>query len=150
MPDCDDKNVFLAISSWLTGFSDVELLGTGLLETYWEVVQREASVENLQYFLAASRDVLAQGDGCETTTHQLILERLIPASCYDNLAQNIVYMWYAGAWYPTVSTATDLAQVRNISPNAYIQGLMWAAADTHPPGAKQPGFGSWAEPPVGV
>ena len=55
-------------------------------------------------------------------------------------------MWYMGQWAPSVNQATNLAQARNISPNAYVQGLVWNLADTHPPGAKQPGFGSWAKP----
>ncbi|NNH33825.1 hypothetical protein C9413_32005, partial [Rhizobium sp. SEMIA 4085] len=34
-----------------------------------------------------------------------------------------------------------------VSPDAYIEGLLWKAIGAHPAGAKGPGFGSWAFPP---
>jgi hypothetical protein len=46
-------------------------------------------------------------------------------------------MWYNGNWGQNV-----------VSGQAYIQGLIWDAAEAHPPGAKQPGYGSWAIPPL--
>jgi hypothetical protein len=94
-------------------------------------------------------DILRKGAGDEVALNAMIAADLFPLSCYGGLAQYIIFMWYTGQWEPTV-TAQDvnLEQVRNISPEAYVQGLVWAAADTHPPGAKQPGYASWAAPPV--
>ena len=45
-----------------------------------------------------------------------------------------------GAW------ANDVTFV--VSPQSYTEGLVWKAIHTHPPAAKQPGYGSWALPPV--
>ena len=39
---------------------------------------------------------------------------------------------------------------RIISAEAYMEGLLWRAAGTHPQGAKQPGYGSWSFPPVQI
>ncbi len=35
-----------------------------------------------------------------------------------------------------------------VSAAAYTEGLLWRAIGAHPPGAKAPGYGSWAVPPV--
>ncbi|WP_411075768.1 hypothetical protein [Streptomyces sp. cmx-4-7] len=35
-----------------------------------------------------------------------------------------------------------------VSPDAYTEGLLWRAIGAHPSGAKAPGYGSWASPPV--
>ena len=45
-----------------------------------------------------------------------------------------------GAW------ANDVTFV--VSTQSYTEGLVWKAIHTHPPAAKQPGYGSWALPPV--
>ena len=41
--------------------------------------------------------------------------------------------------------ASDQDQI--VSPEAYVQGLVWQAIDAHPRSAKPPGFGTWAFPP---
>ncbi len=149
MSPIQQQQVFLSISVWLTGYDEVQLQGTGMQETYFATITQESTAENLQLFLAEAAFILASGEGDEAKTNALIADRLMPSSSYDNLAQNIIYMWYSGQWEPTVSASNaNLQEVRNISPNAYIQGLMWDAAQTHPPGAKQPGYGSWATLPL--
>ena len=63
----------------------------------------------------------------------------MPDSLYNGLAKNIITMWYMGNWMNTV-----------ISPQSYVQGLIWGVAETHPPGAKQPGYASWSTAPKTV
>ena len=139
---------FLEISAHLTGFEAIELQGSGMLETYYETIATKTGDATVTYFFEEVARVLEQGGGDPGKIEELIKVRLFPASCYGNLAQNIISMWYTGAWVPDTNAATSLAQMRNISPAAYVQGLMWPAIHTHPPGAKQPGYGSWAEPPI--
>jgi hypothetical protein len=56
-------------------------------------------------------------------------------------------LWYSGSLFNMALTN----QPSNIiNAEAYKQGLMWTAGHTHPPGAKQPGYGSWAKPPITV
>ena len=139
---------FLEISAWLTGFEVVELEATGMAETYFKVIEHETPADTLHLFFTEARNILKTGLGDVEKTDALIASRLFPVSNYGGLAQNMVFMWYSGQWQPAVNAPdANLAQVRNISQNAYVEGLMWVAAETHPPGAKQPGFGSWAQIP---
>jgi len=140
---------FLRISACLTGFEVVELQATGLSEKYLSVVTQGTPADVLAQFFKEAERILQAGEINPSAIETMIAASLFPLSCFGGLAQNIVFMWYTGQWQPTVdATNVDLETVRNISPDAYIQGLVWAAAETHPPGAKQPGYGSWAMPPL--
>jgi hypothetical protein len=142
-------STFLRISACLTGFEVVELQGTGLSEKYLSVVTQATPADTLVQFFAEAERILKAGEGDPAAIEPLIAANLFPLSCFGGLAQNIVFMWYSGQWQPTVDAPNvDLETVRNISPDAYVQGLVWTAAETHPPGAKQPGYGSWAKPPL--
>ncbi len=72
------------------------------------------------------------------------------------LARNLIVLWYLGQWNQLPADWRDawganaMDQTCIISPEAYVQGLVWPAIHTHPPGAKMPGYGSWALPPVGA
>ncbi len=142
-------DLFLPISAWLTGFDTTELQATGMTATYYATITTKNTASCIDDFFAQAELVLQEGGGDEDKTNSLIASQLFPTSCYNNLAQNIITMWYTGEWAPDVNAAPSLAEAHNISPNAYVQGLMWTAASTHPPGAKQPGYGSWADPPIG-
>jgi hypothetical protein len=142
-------STFLRISACLTGFELVELQGTGLSEKYLSVVTQATPADTLVQFFAEAERILQAGEGNPAAIEPMIAANLFPQSCFGGLAQNIVFMWYSGQWQPTVDAPNvDLETVRNISPDAYVQGLVWTAAETHPPGAKQPGYGSWAKPPL--
>jgi hypothetical protein len=129
-------NTFLDISVFLTGFNKMELLGTGMLETYFNVVMNMNNVALVESFLAESEKILAKNQGNAEKINNEILHKLMPDSLYNGLAKNIITMWYMGNWMNTV-----------INPQSYVQGLIWGVAETHPPGAKQPGYASWASAP---
>lgn len=143
-------SLFLRISSYLTGFEVTELRATGLAEKYISVVVQETLAGTLAQFFKESEAILQAGEGNPDAIGPLIASNLFPPSCFGGLAQNIVVMWYFGQWQPAVTAeeAKSLQTARNISPDAYVQGLVWTAAQTHPPGAKQQGYGSWAMPPL--
>ena len=130
---------FLQISSYLTGFNEVELLGTGMLDTYLKTVEENNSSSDVQLFIEASAAIITEAKGNNQQLNNAIATRLIPNSYYNNLAQNIITMWYTGTWNSNV-----------ISPQSYVQGLIWDIAEAHPPGAKQPGYGSWSIPPLKI
>ena len=132
-------NTFLDISVFLTGFNKMELLGTGMLETYFNVVMNMNNVALVESFLAESEKILAKNQGNAEKINNEILHKLMPDSLYNGLAKNIITMWYMGNWMNTV-----------ISPQSYVQGLIWGVAETHPPGAKQPGYASWSTAPKTV
>jgi len=133
----DERGLFLQISVWLTGFDEAELQGTGMLETYYETVISKNTASDVRYFFDEVAKILAAGKNHEAQIEKSIASNLMPISAYSNLAQNIITMWYTGNWGSGV-----------ISGQAYVQGLVWDAAETHPPGAKQPGYGSWSMPPL--
>jgi hypothetical protein len=136
---------FLQLSVTLTGFDDYELLGTGLLETYYEEVLRIIGAREAGALLGAAQRI---PDGDETAFRTQILN-----DCrFGPVARSILTMWYLGAWaqlprewrnsYGATNEDTDHV----VSAAAYREGLVWPAAGTHPMGAKQQGFGSWAKP----
>jgi hypothetical protein len=134
----------------LTGFEVTELEATGMAEKYLAVVEQATPADTLTGFFQQSETILQAGEANPEAIDPLIAANLFPSSCFGGLAQNIVLMWYFGEWYPAVQAeeAKSLQNARNISPNAYVQGLVWAVVKAHPPGAKQPGYGSWAMPPL--
>lgn len=140
---------FLAISAWLTGFEQVELQGTGMVDTYYQTVIAKNGAADVDYFFAEAAAILAETAGDEAQTLAQIKSRLIPDSCYNSLAKNIILMWYTGEWYTQTDDPSTISSSQ-INGESYVQGLMWTAAETHPPGAKQPGYGSWAEPPIRI
>jgi len=136
---------FLRLSVILTGFDESELQGTGMLEAYYdELLLIIGSREAGSLFGA----LLRVDDGDEDSFRSVILED----ARYGPVARNVLTMWYLGTWaqLPRAwresygATAYDTDHV--VSAAAYREGLVWPAAGTHPMGAKQQGYGSWAKP----
>lgn len=144
-----ETELFLEISALLTGFNKTELQGTGMVATYYNCVanvpqntnysnedKKENNI-NVAFFFAEVQEILEQSKGNEEKLTAAIASRLMPASAYNGLAQSIATLWYTGNWGANV-----------VGSQSYIQGLMWNVAEAHPPGAKQPGFGSWSIAPL--
>ncbi|WP_448701905.1 hypothetical protein ACFGVR_06515 [Mucilaginibacter sp. AW1-3] len=140
--------LFLKISALLTGFNKAELQGTGMVAVYCDCVSNtpqnpnysdedlKANTANADFFFAEVSSIFKTSKN-EAEILQAIASRLMPVSAYNALAQSIINLWYTGNWGANVVAA-----------QSYIQGLMWDTAEAHPPGAKQPGFGSWSLPPL--
>lgn len=149
--ETEQQRNFLQISVHLTGFSEIDLLGTGMLKTYMETCQRKTSENPASWplFLQKARKIIALKD--QTGINAAIKNNLLAGELED-LTKNVIKMWYLGNWYPLIWNGESwepkpktLPEV--ISVNSYKEGLVWKAVETHPPGAKQPGFGSWSKPP---
>lgn len=139
--------LFLAISARLTGFEVVELEGTGMTQTYFDTLAQNTAPDVLNWFFAEAAAILALQD--DSAIDAAIRSRLLPDSSYDATAKAIILMWYTGEWYTNIGDPSKMMS-NQIDGQSYVQGLMWSVADAHPPGAKQPGFGSWAEPPIQI
>jgi hypothetical protein len=139
--------LFLAISVRLTGFEAVELEGTGMTQTYFDTLSNNTAADVLALFFEEAAAILALPD--DEAIDAAIRSRLMPDSSYDATAKVIILMWYTGEWYSGIGESANVASTQIDGPS-YVQGLMWEAAETHPPGAKQPGYGSWAEPPIRI
>lgn len=147
MDTCDRQALFLAISARLTGFEAVELEGTGMTQTYFETLTSRTASDALDWFFEEAASILALSD--DEAIDAAIRSTLLPDSSYDATAKAIILMWYTGEWYTGIDTPANLSSTQIDGPS-YVQGLMWNAAEAHPPGAKQPGYGSWAEPPIRI
>jgi hypothetical protein len=132
-----EEDLFLEISVYLTGYNEAELQGTGMIETYYQAVQKNNTPSDVTFFFEEVAAILEESKGDEALIEKAISSRLMPASAYNGMAINIITLWYTGNWGNNV-----------VSGQAYVQGLVWDAAQTHPPGAKQPGYGSWSMPPL--
>jgi hypothetical protein len=144
------KDRFLALSAEITAFTTFDLLGTGMADAYLAAVIDVVGEATVEQLLDAWERVRRAGQDLEENLRREIFgdEKLGP------IARNIIKLWYIGTWYqlPYAWTQTFGALEKDVtfvvSPDAYVEGLLWPAIGSHPPGAKAPGYGSWATPPV--
>jgi hypothetical protein len=138
---------FLDLSAFLTGFGRLELLGSGVADGLLRALDAVVPVTIVDSLLEAYERLPAGGDREAAFTAIFEDPQLGP------VAQNLIRMWYCGTWstLPDVWRATNGASPldfdRVLSIEAYQAALQWVVVGAHPPGARQQGFGSWAEPP---
>jgi hypothetical protein len=147
----DRSEVFLDLSALLTGFSRVQLLGTGVADEYLKTLEETLPGDVLDGLLDGY-ERLPAGDQREAA----LVSEILGDSKLGPVARNLILLWYRGSWaalpgdwreaYGTSALDTD----RVISAASYVAGLQWAAAGAHPVGARQQGFGAWALPPEGA
>lgn len=149
----DRMDGFLTLSATLTGYSRFRLQGTGQAQAYLDTVTAVAGEAILEALLEISERVHAQaGEDTEALTRALRVEILGDAR-FGPLARNLIKLWYVGTWYQLPQEWRDRFGVGEpdhthvVSPTAYTEGLLWPTIDANPPGAKGPGYGTWAEPP---
>jgi hypothetical protein len=147
----DRTGQFLELSALLTGFDRVSLLGTGMTDEFVGALDAVLPAGTLDELLAAHA-MLPDGGDREAAAAASILEdaKLGP------VARNVILMWYCGTWtalpdaWRTAYGTSPLDVNRVVSAMAYQAGLQWVAAGAHPAGARQQGYGAWAQPPAGV
>jgi hypothetical protein len=141
---------FVAFSAEATAFKAFELQGTGMAPEYLATVDRIVGRSRVDSLLAAYTGATA------TSAEQRLRElrrRIFGHEELGAIARNIVKLWYVGTWFALPASWQDRFGPAPedgtfvVSPSAYIEGLLWKSAGAHPPGAKAPGFSSWAEPP---
>lgn len=140
---------FLSLSANLTGFNRLELLETGVLTDYLEVVDQAISTDRVDLILSAHSELADSPD-----LDQAIGTRILDDQQLGPVARSLIVLWYTGTWQPVIDSTqspqpADLDQPRVVSPAAYMAGLQWRTIHAHPAGALPPGFGSWAHPPLG-
>ena len=153
----DRSDEFYHLSAALTGYSVAQLQGTGVGQQYLDVlvaiIPHPILTELFDNFRRLSED------GTATVPDTDIQHRILSHPKLGPVARNIIKLWYLSIWYPlpgewrahygqpgqAAERYRDVEFV--VSNNAYIQGLVWQALGSHPMGAKQPGYGTWAEPP---
>lgn len=140
---------FLALSADLTAFTKTDLLGTGLARQYLAKVRAACGDEVLTGLLDAFRAARADPRGYDRGLRW----RIFSDDRFGPVARNIIKLWYAGTWYGLPPEWTDrygarpAAETSTVTALSYQEGLLWRAIGANPPGAKAPGYGSWAQPP---
>ncbi len=147
---------FVALSVVLTGFDDAELWGTGMVDPYLDWLRSVVGDQRTGDLLSASQVTIDAAGGKPAVLERLFLINILEDDALGPLARNLIVLWYLGQWnqlpadWRDLHGASAIDQTCIISPDAYVQGLAWKAIHTHPTGAKMPGYGSWALPPVGA
>ena len=142
---------FLDFSAEATAFTRFELLGTGQAEAYYTATEKVVGAVLGDLLDAYAR--LEPGHGTDGRKAALRRE-IFGHEKLGAIARNITKLWYIGIWYelPRAWTETYGALPNNVtftvSGASYAEGLLWTAIGAHPPGAKPPGYGSWADPPT--
>lgn len=142
----DQYHRFLLFSVAVTAFKKVELQGTGQAEAFLVTIIKIVGWEILEQVLDTF-DVY-KGSPKELRQHLFGDEKLGP------VVRSVIKLWFSGVWYqlpkawsqkygPIPNDVTHM-----VSPEAYVEGLMWPTIGAHPAGAKAPGYGSWALRPV--
>jgi hypothetical protein len=147
---------FLALSAVLTGFEQVDLQGTGLVFTYYHAFTGIVSPAISEELWKLASKIIEGNHHDEGAMNAAIRREILASLEYGPLATNIIQMWYLGSWIQLPqawrnqfgASPADVTKV--ISAEAYKQSLIYDVMGAHPPGAKQPGFGSWSQPPASV
>jgi len=149
---------FLFMSVDLTAFGETDLLGTGLAHQYLAKVRAACGDEVVTALLDAHREARADAVGNNGSYDKCLLDRALRHRIFGDerlgpVARNVIKLWYAGMWYGLPPEWTDLygaqpaAETSTVAGASYQEGLLWPAIGANPPGAKAPGYGSWAQPP---
>lgn len=144
---------FLSLSAALSGFSVFRLRGTGQATAYLSAVSDVVGGETLSELLSRFRAVREEAAGSEEAFQRLLRVRVLSDEKLGPIARNVIKLWYVGTWYELPRAWCDAFGARErdvtfvVSPAAYTEGLLWPAIGANPPGAKGPGYGTWADPP---
>ncbi|MFF9276995.1 hypothetical protein [Streptomyces griseosporeus] len=154
---------FLLLSVDLTAFEETDLLGTGMAQGYLEKVRAACGdgivAALLDAHRAARADAAAEnGNQARTPLEGEVFDRALRHRVFSDdrlgpVARNIIKLWYAGMWYALPPEWIDrygahaAVGTSTVTAASYQEGLLWRAIGANPPGAKAPGYGSWARPP---
>ena len=141
---------FLDFSAEVTAFSTLDLYGTGQAESYLSTVVDVVGDKVLEELLDAYSRIPQTDPQARAA---LLYQDVFSSEKLGPIARNVIKHWYAGVWYKLPPEWTESFGAREgdvtfvVSPAAYTEGLLWRAIGANPPGAKAPGYGSWAAPP---
>lgn len=145
------KQGFLTLSSELCGLSEFALRGTGYADGYFATLVDIAGRELVDELLS-TYGRLPAGDPEERD--KALRARILSDEKLGPIARNIIKLWYTSIWFelpPALyKKLNTLRENRRFIPftYAYPEGLLAPAVGAHVQGAKAPGYGSWADPPI--
>jgi hypothetical protein len=145
---------FLDLSVVLTGFDEVTLRGAGVADSYLRAAESRIGAESVEALLLAYGAIAKATVGDPAAREARVRRDILGDERLGPIARAILKLWYYGTWYALPEAwhqkygpaPDDTTYV--VSAAGYVEGLLWRAIGAHPAGAKAPGFGSWAYPPV--
>lgn len=168
---------FVAFSAEATAFSTIDLWGTGQAADYLATVREEAGEDILRELLAAAQPGCVDGDTLADEKLGPLARNIIKL-WYSGVWYELPAQWAARFGAPVKAVPAPRRPGQQgmapralpdskgpleqqgrqrtpartasfvVSAAAYTEGLLWRAIGAHPSGAKAPGYGSWAVPPV--
>ncbi len=146
---------FLDFSVAITAFPRFDLQGTGQVDSYYDTVNNIIGDQMFEELLTTfhSLDVKANTTGDSEVLNKGIVRDILGSEKFGAIARNIIKLWYVATWYqlPRSWRETFGANEKDIdtvvSPQAYVEGLLWPTLGVNPRAAKAPGYGTWANPP---
>jgi hypothetical protein len=141
---------FINLSVELCGLSEFTLRGTGYAEAYYSTVISIVGQDTVDRLLNTFATLPANDQSARDKT---LRTEILSDEEFGPIARNIIKLWYVSTWFELPRAWQDkfgpLANDRTFIPftYAYAEGLLGPAVGAHPPGAKPPGYGSWAERP---
>ncbi len=148
-----DFDAFLAVSAVLTGYNRAELQATGCAADYWQQFRQVTPEALLEDFLAPGPELEVGFAADSESAEQKVRDTYLASESRGPLARALIQLWYLGQWVPLpqewrrIWGASRFDVARIISTRAYKEGFVWDAIGAHPMGAKQQGFGAWAQKP---
>ncbi|MBL4704595.1 MAG: hypothetical protein JKY54_08745 [Flavobacteriales bacterium] len=142
---------FRKMSAVFTGFSQADLQGTGLNELLFNTIQKTLATGILNELLELFDDLCHKHEQ-QSAFKDEVRKQIFESEKYGPLARNIIQVWYTGTWYQMADDWIKYYGSTNnvdfiVSAESYVNGLVWPAIGSHPMGAKQEGFGTWAFKP---
>jgi hypothetical protein len=154
-----NRDVFLKFSSEVTGYSPFDLEGTGLVDTYCQLLQMILG-PRISEELGLKMSSVLNSPASSVARREAFQRSFAAPSLFQPVAANLILLWYLGTWYRLTDTwygavnlpipgASDPGNTHVPSINAYIHQLSYRSAFVSAPGSNPPGFASWAIPPHG-
>lgn len=149
----DPLERFVGLSAALTGFERVDLYGTGLASALLGTVESVVGEATTALLLGAWASIDERFRGEPAVMDEAIRAEILASPRLGPVARNVIQLWYLGSWIEMPQGwrqeygTSPLDTTRVVSAAAYQQSLVFDVMRAHPPGAKQPGYGSWALPP---
>ncbi len=149
----DDLRSFLKLSSTLTGFNEFQLMGTGQAEAYLATARGVVGGGPVDELLRRYDRISADASDDVERLHRSLRADILSDELVGPIARNLIKLWFIGTWYQLPSAWRDAFGTSErdvtfvVSPASYTEGLLWPAIGANPPGAKGPGYATWADPP---
>jgi hypothetical protein len=155
-----NRATFLKFSEEVTGYSSLDLEGTGLVDVYQAVVEGAIGDTLGAQFYALAAEVVSPVDPVQRENG--MRAQVLPSAIFWPVVSNLISLWYLGSWTilpdswfvatgrtkPGVGETGSSGLPSSQATQAYIEQLSYRTAGAHTPGARPTGYGSWSIPPV--